>query len=80
MFDESIYHMLEDVILVRYSCWLLEDYGVEIFEKATLGDDYDPSMDNKYLAQDFGSPYDKSTWRDGLAWKILLALPLREKL
>jgi len=45
-----------------------------------LGDDYGPSMDNKYLTQDFGSSYDKNTWRDGLAWKILLALPLGEKL
>jgi len=45
-----------------------------------LGDDYDPSMDNKYLAQDFGSSYDKNTWRDGLACKILLALPLGEEL
>lgn len=70
--------MLEDVILVSY--WLLEDYGLEIFEEATLGDDYDPSMDNKYLAQDFGSSYDKNTWRDGLACKILLALPLGEEL
>jgi len=39
--------MLEDVILVSFSYWLLEDYGPEIFEEATLGDDYDPSMDNK---------------------------------
>ncbi len=72
--------MLEDVILVSFSYWLLEDYGLEIFEKATLGDDYDPSMDNEYLAQDFGSSYDKNAWRDGLALKILLALPLGEKL
>jgi hypothetical protein len=72
--------MLEDVILVSFSYRFLEDYGLEIFEKATLGDDYDPSMDNKYLAQDFGSSYDKNARRDGLALKILSALPLGEKL
>jgi hypothetical protein len=36
-------------------------------------------MNNKYLAQDFGSSYDKNNWRDGLAWKKLLALPLGGK-